>query len=155
MSITGRAGSVLCVSLLLSACAGTPWSTRAPAVSDALSAKAASYAAAMIGRPYRYGGSSPQGFDCSGLVQYSYAKVGVEVPRDTQALSRLAAAVDANELRRGDLLFFDEEGKKRSHVGIYLGGRRFAHAPSAGGKVKTDTLDAAYWRTHFVEARRL
>jgi cell wall-associated NlpC family hydrolase len=60
-----------------------------------------------------------------------------------------------NDLRRGDLVFFDQEGKKSSHVGIYVGQGRFVHAPSTGGRVRTDGLDAAYWRAHFVEARRL
>src|SRR4051812_31120188 len=153
--IPQRTRIFLSTALLLSACAGTPPSTREPALSRAESANAAAYAAAMIGKPYRYAGSTPQGFDCSGLVHYSYAKVGVQTPRDTQALSKLASAIEAGDLRRGDLLFFDENGEKRSHVGIYLGARRFVHAPSSGGKVRTDSLDAAYWRKHFVEARRL
>ena len=102
-----------------------------------------------------YAGSTPTGFDCSGLVQYSYAKVGVRLSRDTRALLDMSAPVAADNLRRGDLLFFDEDGKKLSHVAIYLGSRRFVHAPSSGGKVRTDSLDAAYWRKHFVEARRL
>jgi cell wall-associated NlpC family hydrolase len=109
----------------------------------------------MIGKPYRYAGSTPAGFDCSGLVQYSYGKAGVRVPRDTEELLKLSFEVDIHGLRRGDLLFFDEDGKKRSHVAIYLGSRRFVHAPSHGGKVRTDSLDAAYCRRHFVEARRL
>jgi cell wall-associated NlpC family hydrolase len=67
----------------------------------------------------------------------------------------MSAPVATGNLRRGDLLFFDEDGKKLSHVAIYLGSRRFVHARSSGGKVRTDSLDAAYWRNHFVEARRL
>jgi len=145
----------LWTALLLSACAGTTSSTKENVLSASASAQAASYASAMIGKPYRYAGSTPQGFDCSGLVHYSYAKVGVQTPRDTGALSKLGSAIEAGDLRRGDLLFFDEDGKKRSHVGIYLGARRFVHAPSSSGKVRTDSLDAAYWRKHFVEARRL
>jgi cell wall-associated NlpC family hydrolase len=147
--------AALCATLLLSACASTPPAPTRPAVSAATSAAAASYAAAMIGKPYRYAGSTPAGFDCSGLVQYSYGKAGVRVSRDTQALLELSFSVDPGDVRRGDLLFFDEEGKKRSHVGIYLGARRFVHAPSSGGKVRSDNLDASYWRKHFVEARRL
>ena len=58
-------------------------------------------------------------------------------------------------LRPGDLLFFDQEGKKASHVGIYLGDGRFIHAPSTGGRVRTDSLGADFWKKHFVEARRI
>jgi len=145
---------VLCAALLVSACAGLS-KPRTPSVSAASAAAAAEHAASMVGRPYRYAGSTPAGFDCSGLVQYSYAKAGMRVPRDTQALFDLSVAVDVSELRRGDLLFFDEDGKKRSHVVIYLGSRRFVHAPSHGGKVRIESLDAAYWRSRFVEARRL
>ena len=109
----------------------------------------------MVGKPYRYAGNTPAGFDCSGLVQYSYRQVGVKVPRDTQLLRRRGKVVSADDMRRGDLLFFDQEGEQPSHVGIYLGYKRFVHAPSEGGRVRTDSLDAAYWKKHFVEARRL
>jgi cell wall-associated NlpC family hydrolase len=145
----------LCAALLLSGCASTTPSTTRSALSEATSGSAASHALAMVGKPYRPAGSTPAGFDCSGLVQYSYAKVGVRVPRDTQALLKVSSPVDAGGLRRGDLLFFDSDGNKLSHVGIYVGARRFVHAPSKGGKVRTDSLDAGYWRKHFVGARRL
>ena len=151
----GKRTSVsLYAALLLSACVSTS-SPRQPAVSASTASSAATQAFAMVGKPYRYAGSTPAGFDCSGLVQYSYAKVGVRLSRDTRALLDISAPVDAASLRRGDLLFFDEDGKKLSHVAIYLGSRRFVHAPSSGGKVRTDSLDADYWRKHFVEARRL
>ena len=142
--------------LLLAACASTPQSPtpRPVSASDTAAERAADNALAMVGKPYRYGGSTPAGFDCSGLVQYSYSQAGVRLPRDTQALRRLAQSVRARDLRRGDLLFFDQEGKKSSHVGIYLGGNRFVHAPSTGGRVRTDGLDA-YWREHLVEAKRI
>jgi len=149
-----RTSAGICTALLLSACVSTS-SNREPAVSASTASSAAAQALAMVGKPYRYAGSTPAGFDCSGLVQYSFAKVGVHVSRDTRTLLDISAPVDAGSLRRGDLLFFDEDGKKLSHVAIYLGARRFVHAPSSGGKVRTDSLDAAYWRTHFVEARRL
>jgi cell wall-associated NlpC family hydrolase len=139
--------------LLLGACASTP--TREPAVPAPTAAQAASYASDMVGRPYRRAGRTPRGFDCSGLVHYSFARAGVQVAHDTQALLEQSAAIGENRLRRGDLLFFDEDGKKRSHVGIYLGDRRFVHAPSSGGRVRVEDLDSDYWRKHFVEARRL
>jgi len=143
--------------LILGACASAPElpSPTRSVASDTAASRAADHALAMVGKPYRYGGSTPAGFDCSGLVQYSYRLAGVKVPRDTHALRELAQPVGASELRRGDLLFFDQEGKKSSHVAIYLGDERFVHAPSSGGQVRTDRLDAAYWRRHFVQARRL
>jgi murein DD-endopeptidase len=144
--------------LFLAGCASTPApSTPSPAVqaSEGKASRAAEVALAMVGKPYRYGGSTPKGFDCSGLVNYSFAQVGVRVSRDTRALREQGALVRASTLRRGDLVFFDQEGKKYSHVGIYLGEGVFVHAPSSGGKVRTDSLEAEYWSRHFVEARRI
>jgi cell wall-associated NlpC family hydrolase len=141
------------VALLLAACAGTPPS---PVVTDPAAAeRAAGQALKMVGKPYRYGGATPAGFDCSGLVQYSYKQAGVNLPRDTDALLRTSAPLRGQHLRRGDLLFFDQEGKKKSHVGIYLGDGRFVHAPSSGKQVRTDRLDSPYWKKHLSEARRI
>jgi murein DD-endopeptidase len=161
MPPTAKHKVTLPVLLLLGACATTvvqrapePATSPAP-VANAVASRAADNALAMLGKPYRHSGNTPAGFDCSGLVQYSYSRAGVNLPRETQAQRREGQLVRANELRRGDLIFFDQEGKKSSHVGIYVGQGRFVHAPSTGGRVRTDDLHAAYWRTHFVEARRL
>jgi cell wall-associated NlpC family hydrolase len=109
----------------------------------------------MVGRPYRFGGASPAaGFDCSGLVYFSFRQIGVRLPRSTEDQLRASSPVAASELRHGDLLFFDQEGKKNSHVGIYLGGGRFVHAPSSGKYVRTDELRSAYWSRHLSETRR-
>ena len=132
----------------LMACSSTP--ARHPPA-----ARAADYAVEMVGRPYRYGGFTPAGFDCSGLVHYSFARSGLRVPRDTDSLRRLGDDLHLEELTRGDLVFFDQEGKKSSHVGIYLGDGRFVHAPSTGGKVRVDRIDSPYWRMHLNEARRV
>ena len=145
---------------LLGACATTgvqrpPQTQPAPAVADSVASRAADRALTMVGKPYRRSGNTPAGFDCSGLVQYSYSRVGVTLPRETQAQRLEGHSVPASELRRGDLVFFDQEGKKSSHVGIYIGHGRFVHAPSTGGRVRTDGLEADYWRSHFVEARRI
>jgi len=109
----------------------------------------------MVGRPYKYGGASPSGFDCSGLVHYGYQQAGVTLPRDTSQLRQASRPVKVSGLRRGDLLFFDQEGKKNSHVGIYLGDGQFVHAPSSGKHVRKDTLDGPYWKKHLSEARRV
>ena len=76
-------------------------------------------------------------------------------PFDTDDLLRASTPLRGMNLRRGDLLFFDQEGKKKSHVGIYLGGGRFVHAPSSGKSVRTDRLDSPYWKKHLSEARRI
>lgn len=118
------------------------------------SASAARRAAQMVGKPYRYGGSSPSsGFDCSGLIQYSFRQAGVVLPRMTSDIRR--ASVLVSSPRPGDLLFFDQEGKKNSHAGIYLGDGKFVHAPSSGKRVRIDRLDAEYWRRHLSEVRRV
>lgn len=139
--------------LVLGACASAPVSrVEAPA---GAAAQAASHALRMVGKPYRMGGAAPsRGFDCSGLVQFSYRQAGVAVPRTTQAQLHAAARVSRAGLRRGDLLFFDQEGQKNSHVGIYLGNGRFVHAPSSGKRVRVDRLDAPYWRAHLSQIRR-
>jgi cell wall-associated NlpC family hydrolase len=108
-----------------------------------------------VGKPYRYGGSSPSsGFDCSGLVQYSYAQAGRKLPRSTDEQRSASKRIGVADLRRGDLLFFDQEGKRSSHVGLYLGNGEFVHAPSSGKRVRRDRLDTPYWKKHLAEARR-
>jgi len=115
---------------------------------------AAALAAKMVGKPYKYGGSSPSGFDCSGLVTYSFRQAGVALPHNTAQQRTTSRLIKVAELRRGDLLFFDQEGKKHGHVGIYLGEGRFVHAPSSGKSVRADALSNPYWKKHLTEARR-
>lgn len=142
----------------IAGCAGPPEAPdRAAAVraSDETARKAMDYARDMVGKPYKYAGDTPAGFDCSGLVRYSYGKAGIRLPRDTRSQRDLSVPVSLRNLREGDLLFFDQEGKKASHVGMYIGNNRFVHAPSTGGKVRTDSLKAEFWKKHFVDARRI
>jgi cell wall-associated NlpC family hydrolase len=147
------------LALVLAACASAPKSqarSSSPPVSEAAADRAASHAAKMLGRPYHFGGSSPSsGFDCSGLVQFSFKQAGVSVPRATDSQRSASRPVRLADLRRGDLIFFDQEGKKNSHVGIYVGGGRFVHAPSSGKEVRSDRLDAPYWKKHLSEVRRI
>lgn len=118
--------------------------------------RAADSALHLVGVRYRYGGSSPSsGFDCSGLVQFSYRQAGASVPRTTDALREASIPVRSSSLRRGDLVFFHQEGKRNGHVGIYLGSGEFIHAPSSGGRVRKDSLQSPYWRKHFSQARRI
>jgi len=134
--------------LLLAGCSSAP---RQP---DDVGAYAARYALEMQGKPYRYGGNTPRGFDCSGLVQWSYARAGARIPRTTQALWKASRRVSTHHLRTGDLLFFNEDGKRSSHVALYLGNDRFVHAPATGKSVSVGRLDDPYWRRHFEGARR-
>lgn len=113
-----------------------------------------SIATTLVGTPYRYGGSSPRGFDCSGLVYYAYGKAGIRVPRTTQAQHRDAASVPLSELHPGDLLFFRRGGLPVGHVGIYAGNDRFLHAPSRGKQVSYASLNDDYWQTRLLSAGR-
>jgi len=115
--------------------------------------RAARVALQQVGTPYRYGGSTPSGFDCSGLVYYSYANAGKNVPRTTGGLWSDLAPINDRDMRVGDLLFFSISGKM-SHVGLYLGGGRFVHAPSSGKVVSIENLGSDYYRRAFIRAGR-
>ncbi len=145
---------------LVSACSSTPPTssgreavridrTPQPGIGEA----AARIARQQVGVPYRYGGSSPDGFDCSGLVHYSYARAGVRVPRTTGQLWSASRPVDRSDLRTGDLLFFSIDGKM-SHVGMYLGEQRFVHAPSSGRTVAIASLASPYYEKAFLRGGR-
>jgi cell wall-associated NlpC family hydrolase len=108
-------------------------------------------ALAQLGVPYRYGGSTPQqGFDCSGLVQYSYTAAGVKIPRTSRAQLEATAPVPLSDAQPGDLVFF--QGPQYSHVGIYLGAGRFVHAPQTGRSVEIGSLGSSWYRARFVRA---
>ncbi len=115
-------------------------------------------ALSLVGTPYRGGGNRPDtGFDCSGLVGYVFADAaGMALPRTTRALADIdAPSVPRARLSAGDLVLFAISGHTVSHVGIYVGDGRFVHAPSRGGTVRMDALDADYWRKRFVGGRRV
>jgi cell wall-associated NlpC family hydrolase len=110
----------------------------------------------MIGAPYRYGGASPAGFDCSGLVVYSYAEAGHSgLPHSAARLEGASHPVSLPEIEPGDLLFFHLSGKKASHVAIYVGDRSFVHAPSPGKRVERVSFDHVYWGPRIRRAGRL
>lgn len=129
----------------------------APAAQLTVAERAVKHALAMIGSPYRFGGSSPTGFDCSGLVRYSFALAGLELPRDTREQRRASRVLGRDEQpRTGDLLFFKRGRRDNNlHVGIYLGEGRFVHSPSRGGAVRIERLDDTHWRRTFIDARRV
>jgi cell wall-associated NlpC family hydrolase len=114
-------------------------------------------AARLEGTPYHPGGSNPQtGFDCSGLVRYVLGRHAIAMPRTVAEQFERGRAIGRADLRPGDLVFFSTIAAGPSHVGILLADRAtFLHAPSDGGLVRRDRLDAAYWRTRWVGARRV
>jgi cell wall-associated NlpC family hydrolase len=113
--------------------------------------EAASIALQYLGVPYLWGGESTNGFDCSGLVSYVYAQLGVSLPHFAAAQYTYGVAVPQSELEPGDLVFFDNLG----HVGIYIGDGEFVDAPHTGSFVRIDTLGEPWYASHYVGARRI
>ena len=107
-------------------------------------------ALAMQGKPYRYGGTTPAGFDCSGLVVYSYKQFGIDLPRNSYRQYKASRPVYTRDLQPGDLVFFRTTSSFVSHVGIYIGDDQFVHAPGKGKTVRVDSLDNDYYRRRFV-----
>jgi len=104
-----------------------------------------------IGTPYQWAGASPGGFDCSGLVMYSYSKLGVSLPHSSYAMWSDGSAVPKDQLQPGDIVFFDGLG----HVGLYIGGGEFVHAPHTGTVVQVSSLDSGSYASSYVGARRV
>ena len=105
----------------------------------------------FIGTPYVWGGTSPKGFDCSGLVHYLYQKQGVSIPRNSrEQFSRLPVASNPQP---GDLVFFRRNGTI-NHVGLYLGGGKMLHAPQTGAKVRIEDMGRPNWKRRYAGARR-
>ena len=104
-----------------------------------------------LGVPYVWGGASPAGFDCSGLVMYVYAQLGISLPHYTGAQWAAGMPVSRSQLAAGDLVFFDGLG----HVGIYIGGGQFIHAPHTGDVVKVSSLSESWYASNYDGARRI
>ena len=108
----------------------------------------------FIGIPYRWGGSSSKGFDCSGLTMTVYRLNGLNLPRSSRQQWKAGKPVLRSQLSKGDLVFFATSGwKKVSHVGIYKGNNKFIHASGSGKKIRTDSLSGKYYNRRYVGAR--
>ena len=114
-------------------------------------------AADLIGRPYVWGAEGPDAFDCSGLMQYVFARIDIDLPRRAIDQSRTGEAVGGRRLQRGDLVFFSDDTRRSlvTHVGIYEGNRVMINASSRAGRVRRDDLDAEFWAERFMFARRI
>lgn len=146
-----RSGPLLAALLALAACSATPRPPeRAPGTGDSIAA----IAAALVGRPYQFGGADTLGFDCSGLALYVHERVGLRIPRTARQQRLAARPVPLDEIRPGDLVFFSIHAHRIDHVGIYAGGGRFIHAPRAGVAVAYADLATGYYHRHLVSAGR-
>ncbi|MGH4118808.1 C40 family peptidase [Clostridium sp.] len=113
-----------------------------------------SYAYSLIGRPYVWGAEGPSCFDCSGFTMYIYKEFGVDLPHYTGSQIGQGSSVSRENLKQGDLIFFNTDGKV-SHVGIYVENGDFIHASSGSKKVTVSNLSQSYYNTRFVGARRI
>ncbi|ASA26566.1 hydrolase [Paenibacillus donghaensis] len=107
-----------------------------------------------LGTKYVSGGVSTNGFDCSGFTMYVFDKIGINLPHQSGSQYQMGTAISRSDLREGDLLFFNTSGKGVSHVGIYVGDDKFAHASSKRG-VTISTLSDSYYVDRYVGAKRI
>jgi cell wall-associated NlpC family hydrolase len=146
--------------LLLSSCSLLTSRPPAPQVPAAAPPQAepgaaiANLAAALIGTSYEFGGADLKGFDCSGLALFVHERVGISIPRTAAAQQRAAQPVPLTQLLPGDLVFFRMGAGGIDHVGVYLGGGRFVHAPHRGVAVSSAALSDDFFARHLVNAGR-
>lgn len=155
---------IISLFLFLSACASTPSRNKRPSktpqnisVGAGPNRALAVYAMKFLGTPYKYGGSHPSnGFDCSGLVQYSAKNsLNLNLPRRSVEQANYGQSISLKQVKAGDLLFFNTDGQPYSHVGIYVGQTYFIHAPSSNGEVRIEDYSKTYWAQRFSSARRV
>jgi hypothetical protein len=108
-----------------------------------------------MGKPYQWGGTGPNSYDCSGLVYALYGKIGISLPRVSSSQATVGTYVAKPDLAYGDLVFFARDGRNINHVGIYVGNGEFVHAPSSGNVVKATTLLSGYYARTYYTARRV
>ena len=168
----GRVSLFLCVVLSLAACSSSappaakssvktssPSNATSVRISDidhdSVSNELMLHSMSLIGTPYRFGGSNRNtGFDCSGMVQFVYREtLNVSLPRTARDMAAAGKVINKNQLKVGDLVFFNTNGKKFSHVGLYIGENRFIHAPSSKSSIKINYLSDKYYASRYTGAR--
>lgn len=108
-----------------------------------------------LGTHYRFGGSTPAGFDCSGFVRFMFNKsLNVDLPRSSREMAQVGTRIDRSELRPGDLVFFGSSKNRINHVGIFIGNNTFVHSSRSKG-ITHDTLDESYYNKRFATAVRI
>ena len=162
--VIGIAFTVASVVVVIDTILATPYGP--PALGTPISgspstggAKVVALAQAQIGTPYVWGGAAPGGFDCSGLVQWTYAQVGINLPRTAQEQDDAAAPIAVSQIRPGDLLFYAQTYPDPSswvtHVGIYIGDGQMINAPTDGDVVRVMPAFDGFWGAHLAGAGRV
>lgn len=153
--------AVIITACLLAGCssrgpvAEVPASFSTPALDPSYRDPVLERALTLTGTPYRYGGMTPDGMDCSGFVRYVFQEsADFRFPHNTAMIAKLTKPISRSELKKGDFVFFNTY-KPYSHMGIYIGNNEFVHAPSSrnNGKVRVDSLDSRYFAERFLDAR--
>ena len=153
---------ILLLSLFLAACGTAPLTpyppaevTLTPRPASAKGNELALYALGLLNTGYRFSGKNPEaGLDCSGMVSYIFAQaLGMRLTGSAADMAQQGQAVARQQLRPGDLVFFNTRNRPFSHVGVYLGDERFIHAPSSRGRVRIDRLSDAYYASRYETAR--
>jgi len=156
MKINFKIASITLLAIFIIACGSRP--VRIPNISELKGSptgiEIVKVALSQLGKPYVYGGNTPSGFDCSGLVQYSHSRVGVTTPRVAYQQFHHSRPVKISELRAGDLVFFRLSAYKVNHVGIYMGQGFFIHSPSPGKTVSVKNLRHPFWQERMLGAGR-
>jgi len=146
---------LLVITLLLTP-KGLVFAEESSGAKESVRTKLVSMARSFLGLPYRWSGMAERrGVDCSGLVKILFAKLHINLPRTSREQMHAGEQIDLEDLEKGDLLFFSDDGATPNHVGLYIGDRRFVHAAKNPGKVIISELDHPWYTTHFLTARRI
>ncbi|MDD6087726.1 MAG: C40 family peptidase [Desulfovibrionaceae bacterium] len=111
-------------------------------------------ASSQIGTKYRYGGTAPGGFDCSGLIWWTFQQNGIAIPRTSSDQADMGISVRRSEMQKGDVLVF-RTSRTGTHTALYIGSDNFIHSPKPGKRVKKDTLKLPYWNDRLIAVRRI